>query len=133
MEFCIPPKADDPETPKYIDMATMFLDRQPDLINMVDENEEAPVFKAAEKGSLPHVQLFLDREGIVDRPNVLGNTALWIASAKRYPCIIDELLNRCADINWVKTWPEARAILEQDFPDGTKATVVPDGTIQYLV
>lgn len=38
-----------------------------------------------------------------------------------------------ADINWVKTWPEARAILEQDFPDGTKAVVVPDGTIQYLV
>lgn len=38
-----------------------------------------------------------------------------------------------ADICWVKTWAEARALLEQDFPDGARAVVVPDGTVQYLV
>jgi len=37
------------------------------------------------------------------------------------------------DIVWVKTWPEAMDILAQDFPNGTRAVVVPDGTIQYLV
>jgi len=36
------------------------------------------------------------------------------------------------DTVWVKTWPEVMDILAQDFPDGTKAAVVPDGTIQYL-
>ena len=37
------------------------------------------------------------------------------------------------NIFWVKTWAEAREILEQDFPDGTRAVVVPDGTVQYLM
>jgi len=36
------------------------------------------------------------------------------------------------DTVWVKTWPEVMDILAQDFPDGAKAAVVPDGTIQYL-
>jgi hypothetical protein len=35
-------------------------------------------------------------------------------------------------INWVRSWPEAMAILTKDFPNGAKAAVVPDGTIQYL-
>jgi nickel-dependent lactate racemase len=34
---------------------------------------------------------------------------------------------------WVKTWPEAMDVLMQDYPDGAKAAIVPDGTIQYLV
>lgn len=33
---------------------------------------------------------------------------------------------------WVKTWPEVMNVLAQDFPDGAKAAIVPDGTIQYL-
>lgn len=37
------------------------------------------------------------------------------------------------DAIWVKTWPEAMDILAQDFPNGAKAAVVPDGTIQHLV
>lgn len=36
------------------------------------------------------------------------------------------------DTVWVKTWPEVMDILARDFPDGAKAAVVPDGTIQYL-
>jgi len=36
------------------------------------------------------------------------------------------------DTVWVKTWPEVMDILKQDFPDGAKVAVVPDGTIQYL-
>ena len=33
---------------------------------------------------------------------------------------------------WVKTWAEVLEILKQDYPDGARAAVVPDGTIQYL-
>ncbi len=36
------------------------------------------------------------------------------------------------DAVWVKTWPEVMEVLARDFPDGAKAAVVPDGTIQYL-
>jgi len=36
------------------------------------------------------------------------------------------------DAAWVKSWPEALNILTQDFPNGGKVAVVPDGTIQYL-
>jgi nickel-dependent lactate racemase len=32
----------------------------------------------------------------------------------------------------VKTWPEALAILEEDFPARARAAVLPDGTMQYL-
>ena len=36
------------------------------------------------------------------------------------------------DAVWVKTWPEVMDVLARDFPDGAKAAVVPDGTVQYL-
>jgi uncharacterized protein len=99
-EYCIPPKPDDPQTNKYLTLAKIILDHSPHLINEVDEQKESPLFKAAEKGSLPHVILFLERGAIVDKPNILGNTPLWIACAKAYPCIIEELVNAGADVNW---------------------------------
>ena len=34
---------------------------------------------------------------------------------------------------WVKRWQDVMEILEEDFPSGAKAAIVPDGTIQYLV
>lgn len=100
MTHCIPPKPDDPETPKYLRLAEMILDHSPHLINEVDENEESALFKACEKGSRPHVVYFLERGAVVDQPNNLGNTPLWISCAKAYPCIIDELLNWGADVDW---------------------------------
>ena len=33
---------------------------------------------------------------------------------------------------WAKSWSEVAGMLKQDFPDGARAAVVPDGTIQYL-
>lgn len=36
------------------------------------------------------------------------------------------------DTIWVKTWPEVMDILTQDFPQGARVAVVPDGTIQYF-
>jgi nickel-dependent lactate racemase len=36
------------------------------------------------------------------------------------------------DAIWVNSWTEVIRILKQDFPDGARAAVVPDGTIQYL-
>jgi len=33
---------------------------------------------------------------------------------------------------WVKTWSDAINILKQDFPNGGRVAVIPDGTIQYL-
>jgi len=33
---------------------------------------------------------------------------------------------------WVKSWEEVTAILRQDYPDGARVAVVPDGTIQYI-
>lgn len=33
---------------------------------------------------------------------------------------------------WVKTWSEVMDVIKQDFPNGARVAVVPDGTIQYL-
>src|SRR5690606_2585994 len=90
LEYCIPKKADDPETPKYLELAKIVLDSDPAFVNQPDELGETALFKAAERGSLPHVKFFIENGAIVDQPNNLGNTALWVACAKRYPCIIEE-------------------------------------------
>jgi ankyrin repeat protein len=45
------------------------------------------------------VQFVLDRGAPIHEVNALGNSALWVAYAKRYPCIIGELLTRQADAN----------------------------------
>jgi nickel-dependent lactate racemase len=36
------------------------------------------------------------------------------------------------DTIWAKSWSEVTGILKQDFPDGARVAVIPDGTIQYL-
>jgi nickel-dependent lactate racemase len=33
---------------------------------------------------------------------------------------------------WVKTWSEVMDVIKQDFPNGARVAVIPDGTIQYL-
>jgi ankyrin repeat protein/uncharacterized protein YegL len=101
LEYCIPPKPDDPETPKYINLAEIVLAKVPDLVHQVDENGDGPVLISTKKGSLPHVKFFLDRGSELDRQNILGNSPLWVACSQRYPCIIDELLERGADPNLV--------------------------------
>lgn len=35
-------------------------------------------------------------------------------------------------ITWAKTWHEVKAILEAEYPDGARAAVIPDATIQYF-
>lgn len=85
LEYCIPKKADDPETPVYIELADLVLNLCPEFIHMSDaETKESCVFVAARNGSLPHVKFFLDKGASIDQPNVLDNSPLWIACAKRY-------------------------------------------------
>ena len=35
-------------------------------------------------------------------------------------------------ITWAKTWDDVRGIIETDYPDGARAAVIPDATIQYF-
>ncbi len=35
-------------------------------------------------------------------------------------------------VNWAKTWDEVMTMLRADYPDGARAAVIPDGTIQYF-
>ncbi|MGD0625317.1 MAG: lactate racemase domain-containing protein [Thermodesulfobacteriota bacterium] len=37
------------------------------------------------------------------------------------------------DINWMKTWEETVTLLKEDYGQGTKVAVIPDGTIQYFI
>jgi ankyrin repeat protein len=84
---------------RYVALAEMLLEVQPDLIHATTTPEhETALFAAARKGSLPHVQYFLSRGATVDEANHKGNTPLWCASFMQYPCIIEELLDAGADI-----------------------------------
>ena len=99
-KYCIPKKPDDANVQLYLELAKRFLERDPQLIRSVEtkETQETPLIKAAEHGNLPHVQLLLVPD-LIDARNHLGNSALWIATAKAYPCIVAELLARNADPN----------------------------------
>jgi ankyrin repeat protein/uncharacterized protein YegL len=100
IDYCFPPKPDHPEVEKYIALATLVLDAQPALLAGRDPaSGDTTLILSVQKGNLPHVQLVLDRGAPIDEVNALGNTALWVACAKRYPCIIGELLARQADVN----------------------------------
>jgi len=106
MNWCYPKKPDAEDTPKYIDAAEMILDKNPTLVNDFNELKENPLFKAVEKGSLPHVKLMITRGRKqpcfnIDARSELGNTPLWLACAKRYPCIVEELLDQGANPNAV--------------------------------
>jgi len=99
-DHCIPPKPDDPDTARYLELTELILKYNPILTHERDPiTQETALFKAAERGSLPHVQYMLSRGAIIDMPNSLGNSPLWIASFKRYPCIVAELLKRGANPN----------------------------------
>lgn len=101
LDYCIPKKPDCPEVATYIEMAQMLLAKNPKYVHMCDATGEGALFKSCDRGNLPHVKLFLDLGAEVDHPSDLGNTPLWIACARRYPCIVDELLDRGADPNKV--------------------------------
>eukprot|EP01059_Diplonema_ambulator_P035574 TRINITY_DN8419_c0_g1_i1.p1 TRINITY_DN8419_c0_g1~~TRINITY_DN8419_c0_g1_i1.p1 ORF type:complete len:1347 (+),score=463.82 TRINITY_DN8419_c0_g1_i1:471-4043(+) len=99
LTHCIPKKPDDPETEKYLELAKTLVNHTPALLTEANENGEGPLFKSAEKGSLPHVKYFLVKGCEVDGKNSLGNTPLWIATNKIYPCIMEALLDAGADPN----------------------------------
>jgi len=98
-DYCIPKKADDPETDRYLELAKLLLYHFPHLIHEKKKPDmETPLLTASNRGSRPHVRYFLSLGAKVDEPNEKLNTPLWIATFKRYPCIIDELLDAGADI-----------------------------------
>ena len=99
---CIPPSADHPETKKYLDLAELVLWFCPELIHEKSAPaQETALFAAVSRGSLPHVQYFLSLGAETDAQNDKGNTPLWVASFKRYPCIMEELLKHGANVNHV--------------------------------
>jgi ankyrin repeat protein len=97
----IPERPDAPETEQWLKMTEILHEHDATLIQQGDEQGQTLLFNSAERGSLPHVKWAIDHGAVVDAPNVLKNTPLWIACAKRYPCIIDELISRGADVNWL--------------------------------
>jgi ankyrin repeat protein len=99
MKYCFPPKVDDPEADKYVEMAKIILKVSPNFIHQTDENHETALHRAVISGNLPCVVFFAEAGGDLEACNILGNTPLWLACAKRYPCIIDDLLQRGADPN----------------------------------
>ncbi len=101
MNWCFPRKPDALDTDQYLEMAAFILDADPWLIDQANAAGETPLHRAVEKGSLPHVKLMIKRKAYIEARNELGNTALWLACAKKYPCIIEELLDCGADVNAV--------------------------------
>jgi ankyrin repeat protein/uncharacterized protein YegL len=98
-KYAIPPKPDC-EDPIYMEMAKLLLEHHPDLVNQTNEAGETALFHACETGNLPHVRFFTTlNQAAIDQPNKLGNTPLWIASSKRYPCIMEALIIDGADPN----------------------------------
>jgi len=93
MGLCIP------DSSYHLNLIKQLLEKV--NLNEADQNGDTLLFRASEKGSLDHVKLFISKGAKVDQPNNLGNTPLWIACWKRYPCIISYLIDSGADVNKV--------------------------------
>jgi ankyrin repeat protein/uncharacterized protein YegL len=89
-----------PGSDNYVTLVEYLLTTCEIDINQKNSENDTLLFRASEKGSLGHVQLFLSRGATVDLPNSLGNTALWIACCNRYVDIVIELLNANANVNY---------------------------------
>lgn len=100
IKYCFPPKPDHPETEKYLELTKLIILYNKDFIKTLSTDGDNLLIISVEKGSLVHVKYYLTEGIFVDAPNNLGNTALWIACWKLYPCIISELLLYDADINY---------------------------------
>jgi len=99
LKWCFPLKPDAPDTDDYLKLARLICKYNSSLIRESNSDGDSPLFKSAERGSLPHTKFFIEKGAVIDQPNKLGNTPLWIACFKRYPCIMKELLNNGADSN----------------------------------
>lgn len=100
VKHCIPPKPDHPETERYLELARVVLQMHPELLREKTEPEQnTALIMAAKKGSLPHVKYFIEQKAEIEAKNEKGNTALWVASFMRYPCIMDELMKHGANVN----------------------------------
>jgi len=101
VEYCMPPKPDHVDTAVYLDLLRVVLKAHPKLLGQGHgSNQDTLLIKAVEKGSLPHVQyLVVEQKMVVDVTNALGNTALWVAVMKRFPCMVDFLLDQNAHPN----------------------------------
>lgn len=100
VKYCFPPKPDHLETEKYLELTKLIISHNKNFLKILESEGNNLLIIAVEKGSLPHVKYYLTEGISVDTPNNLGNTALWIACWKLYPCIISELLIWGADINY---------------------------------
>lgn len=101
IEHSIANKPDSPHIPVYLETAKMLLSAKPDLLHCKNADQETPLFAACKRGSLPHVQLFIQRDSHqqFESRNDKGNTPLWIATYMRFPCIIEYLLDNGANIH----------------------------------
>lgn len=99
VKYCFPPKPDHLETEKYLAITKLVVLYNKDFLKTTTVDGDTLLHLAVEKGSLPHVKYYLNAGIPIDEPNNLGNTPLWLACWKLYPCIITELLTCGANIN----------------------------------
>lgn len=99
-EFCMPKKPDAPDTLEYLSLTKLLVKHNPRIIHDVDENGESLLYNAVKRGSLPHVEYFIEQGSKIDQPNKRLATPLHCACYRRYPCIIQSLLDHGADIAW---------------------------------
>jgi ankyrin repeat protein len=106
-DYGFPPKVADKQNAaavaqQYVDLTDAVLAAQPELLRArLEESGDTLLHRAADRGSLLHVQYYADRLGPsgLDERNTLGNTPFWLACAKRYPDIAEELMLRGCDTN----------------------------------
>jgi len=100
LNYTIPPKPDHPDVAQYLSMTDILISKYPHLLTEVNADGETVLHVSARKGSLDHVQYFLKKGVLVDVGNNKGTTALGVACTMQYPCIITELINAGANIEW---------------------------------
>ena len=102
LDYTIPPKPDHPETAEYLKMTRYVMQLHPEYLTLTgttgDTEGNTCLGVAINRGSLPHVQYFVDLGADLEFRNNEGDSPLRLACVKKYPCIMKYLLEKGCDI-----------------------------------
>jgi ankyrin repeat protein len=99
-KYGIPKKPDTPDMDQYLQLTRMMVQSRPQLIKerTVDDGDSA-LSCAAQRGSLPHVEYFVNCGADLEQTNAKGNTTLYTSCFMGFPMIVEYLLDHGANIH----------------------------------
>ena len=102
VQSTLPKRPDAPDLETCLQLTRLLCHARPALLHeRTAADGDTVLHCAAQRGSLPHIQFFVERGAAVDAVNFKGNTALFVACFAGWPLVAEYLLDHGANVNVV--------------------------------